>query len=213
MRTLDPTDRQLLARLEAAIDRGLAGTNEAFEALLEIQQKQLYLASHDDFWEYVDSRWPTSKRHIYRLLARERVVENVSAADRSDPLGHKAPVPNERQARELARLPANDQPPVWEAVCAMAKATRKRVTAAALREAVDQFLSAEEEADAEAVAGAAAERQRRASAEVDREAVEAWAGALGRANRRLRRRFGERAAEGLRLVEEGAALVRALVAG
>ncbi len=205
MRTLDSTDKQLLSRLEAAVDRGLAGTHEAVHSLLEIQRRQLYLATHDDFWEYVKARWPDSERHIYRLLARERVAEVVCTPD---PMGQTPPQPNERQARELNRLPAEDQQPVWAAVVTLAKATKKRVTAKAVAEAVDQCLAAE--TDTEAVAEATEERHRRASAEVDREVIESWQGTVRRANRRLSRRLGERVAEALDLMGQAAGLVAAL---
>lgn len=161
------TDRALLTRLEARVDQGLRGTEDALDALLEIQRRQLFKLVATDFWEYCRQRWPSGERHIRRLLAAVEVVNTVAPeADPNGDLGQSSPSvrkPNERQARELARLPKDAQAEVWTALVHNCEADEQRITAKVVEKAVDDYLAAVsgEEPSAEEVARAEEQARRR----------------------------------------------------
>lgn len=152
-------------RLEARVDQGLAGTDDALAALLEIRRRRLHEAATADvagdeprWWAYVRRRWPHSERHVRRLLAAAEVVENVAEEAEEDeepsgPDGHsptrRVRSPNEAQAREMNRLTGRPeaQKRVWDAARRQARAEGRRVTATLVRESVDRLLAAEAEDD------------------------------------------------------------------
>jgi hypothetical protein len=125
---LTPTDRTTLAACEATIARGLQTFTEVGHALARIKTEKLYRADYDSFEAYCKARWGFARAHAYRLIDAAKVVENVS------PIGD---IPKESQARELARLPADQQQDAWQEVI---EETDGRPTAAAVRETVERRL-------------------------------------------------------------------------
>jgi hypothetical protein len=87
--------RRTLEEIESAIaNRGI----EDGQDMLEIRDRRLYLqAGFKTFEQYCRERWHLSKTQVNRLTAWARVIRNLT------PMVAKRP--NERQARELAKLP------------------------------------------------------------------------------------------------------------
>ena len=88
-----------LRQAEDAIERGLASYREAGKALQDIRDQELYKQAYSTFEEYVKVRWHWERAHAYRLIDASQVAINLS------PMGD---IPNERQARELTKLPNAD---------------------------------------------------------------------------------------------------------
>ena len=88
-----------LHQAEDAIERGLASYREAGKALQDIRDQELYRHAYSTFEEYVKVRWHWERAHAYRLIDASQVAINLS------PMGD---IPNERQARELTKLPNAD---------------------------------------------------------------------------------------------------------
>jgi hypothetical protein len=70
-------------------------------ALLEIRERRLYREQFSRFEDYCQDRWNWSRAHAYRLIDAAQVVHNVS------PIGDTPK--NEAQARELVKLPPEEQ--------------------------------------------------------------------------------------------------------
>lgn len=112
---LDPLkagEKRTLAKLEAAIERNLAGFVEVGRALAEIRDSRLYRETHETFEAYCRDRWQLSRSQAYRQIAAAEVFQQVS------PIGDKlGAVPAiESQARPLAKIDADQRAEVWEAV-------------------------------------------------------------------------------------------------
>ena len=68
-------------------------------------EAKLYRASHGTFEEYCRERWGMARSTAYQLVDASKVVENVRHG------GQIPPPESERQARPLAKLPAEEQAP------------------------------------------------------------------------------------------------------
>lgn len=123
------TTRTELAQLEETIANGLRTFVEVGRALARIRDGRLYSpGGFETFEHYCQERWDMGRAHAYRLIDAAAVVENVSRGRQ----GKLTPPTAERQARELARLPPNEQPETWaEAVktAPAGKVTAKHVAA------------------------------------------------------------------------------------
>jgi N6-adenosine-specific RNA methylase IME4 len=97
-----------LAELESVIERHVRGFLEVGRALLEVRNDKLYLLSHSTFEAWVQMRFAISRRRAYELIAATEVDANLRGR------GLKAVPSSEREARELAKFPADVQPVVWE---------------------------------------------------------------------------------------------------
>jgi DNA N-6-adenine-methyltransferase (Dam) len=130
---LTPAESSRLAELEQVVDAGLQTFVDVGLALLEIRDERLYRETHGTFEAYLDERWGMSRSRGYRLIDGARVAELVS------PIGDIA---NEAQARELVPLLAEEAElvEVWRELRAEHGA---RLTAAKVREAVEQRLDIE----------------------------------------------------------------------
>jgi protein gp37 len=93
---------QRLAVLEAVIQNGLRTFIEVGNALLEIRNDRLYREQgFATFEDYCRKRWGWGRNYVNKQIAAAEVVKNLGTT-----------VPNvitERQARELVRLPAEQQ--------------------------------------------------------------------------------------------------------
>jgi hypothetical protein len=104
--TLNPAAQAALALCEQRIERGLRGFLDAGQALIEIRDSRLYRGTHETFEAYIHERWQMGRAHAYRMIAAAEVVS---------PMGDiEGPAPtNERQARELAKVPEAERADVW----------------------------------------------------------------------------------------------------
>ncbi|MGI8933526.1 MAG: hypothetical protein ACR2FS_05570 [Phormidesmis sp.] len=106
MSTLTIDQKIELSKQETRIERGLKAFKEAGEALSLIRDQRLY--SQPTFEAYCKERWGMQRAHAYRLISAFEVLQDLS------PVGD-IPLPQtERQARPLAKLPAELRQPAWE---------------------------------------------------------------------------------------------------
>lgn len=138
--TMGCKETQLFKRFEKVIERGISTFVEVGKALLEIREQRLYRDQFDTFQDYCKERWGFDRTYAHRLIEGARVVENVAHGQQSEIQI------NERQARELARLPDEQQAEVWAEVI---ERTDGEPTAAAVAEVVSEYLDEEEEEEAE----------------------------------------------------------------
>lgn len=121
--TLNPAAQVALASCEQRIERGLKTFIDVGQALAEIRDSRLYKGTHDTFEAYLEGRWGMSRAHAYRM---------ISAAEVVSPMGDiEAPPTNERQTRELAKVPEAERADVWREAT---ERTGGKPTAAAVRE-------------------------------------------------------------------------------
>jgi len=80
----------------------------AGQALKTLQDKKLYRETHNRFEDYLRDRFDFTKRKAYYLIDAYKVVNNL----KSEPLVHFLPT-NERQCREVGKLPTEQQPQAW----------------------------------------------------------------------------------------------------
>lgn len=123
-----------LAEYEAVIERGLQTFVEVGNALMAIRDGRLYLGDHRTFEDYCRERWQLERRRAYHLMDAAAVVNNVNNCTHDIP-----PPANEAQARPLTKLPAEQQPAVWQA--AVEAVPDGKVTAAHVVIAVEDFLA------------------------------------------------------------------------
>lgn len=138
LKKLTGFERIALKDCETKIERGLKTFYEVGASLLEIRNQKLYRGTHETFEDYCEERWGFSKRHCNRLIAAAKVAENLG------PIG---PVPNESQAREIARLPDDQQSGAWTDTIERCGGV-ENVTAAEVKKTVDLW-SADNEPYAE----------------------------------------------------------------
>ncbi len=77
------------------------------DALRRIRDDRLYRATHPTFEDYCQERWNIGRRHVNRYIALSDVQENLGQIDPN------APMPNQSQAAELAKLPKDQQADAW----------------------------------------------------------------------------------------------------
>lgn len=115
---------------EYTIERGLRTFYAVGNALAQIRDQRLYRATHFTFEQYCQERWGMSRPRAYQLIAAADVHTNLSTIVDNPPT-------NEAQARELARLPPEQQPEVWEQI--VETAPNGKVTAAHAERVVEQL--------------------------------------------------------------------------
>jgi hypothetical protein len=111
-----------LVDLERVISDGMRSFVDVGRALSRIRDEKLYQATHATFEAYCRERWEFTRSYAHRLIGAAGVVANWQ---------HELPPPaNEAQARELAKLPAEQQAEAWAEVIEVAadgKVTAKLV--------------------------------------------------------------------------------------
>ena len=120
-----------LARAEAVIKDGMTAFMAVGTALLRIQQKRLYRATHDTFETYLRERWSISRTRGYEMIAAADTIGQMSA------IADTSVVTNEAQARELVTITRMDGIDAAAAVLAEV-VDAGPVTAKAIREAHQQ---------------------------------------------------------------------------
>lgn len=104
-----------LEELESIIASGLRTFVDVGQALTRIRDGELYKATHRTFETYCSERWGFKRSYAYDLMKSAAVAENVRHG------GQELPQPStERQARELAKLPTEEQPKAWAEAVATA---------------------------------------------------------------------------------------------
>jgi hypothetical protein len=107
-RQLNDAEAKRLAACETVIKKGIAAFKEVAEALLEINEKQLYKAEFNTFEEYCRLKWEFTDRHAHRLMLAGEVVKNLETDQLVSSIPAAIPV-NEAQARPLEGLTREQQ--------------------------------------------------------------------------------------------------------
>lgn len=131
---LTAPERSDLRRLEKVVDDGLQTFLEVGNALREIRDGKLYREKWTTFEGYVEDRYDMQRAHAYRLI---EAVETKARVDKMSPVGDK--ITNERQLRELAKVPESAIQTVLDKVVEQSQETGKPITAAAIKEAAEEI--------------------------------------------------------------------------
>ena len=148
LEAISPAEAAELDQQEATIVTGRggirAGTITVGGALKAIRDKRLYRAEYFSFRLYVMTRWQMSQRQADRMIAAYDVVQNM--VDKSEDCETRGShLPEERQARILARLPAEDQAAAWEEAKKLAERDgNHRVSSRYVEAVVNGILNGEE---------------------------------------------------------------------
>lgn len=134
---LDAGESESLAALERTIEVGLRKFVEVGRALAAIRDRRLYRETHRRFQDYIEHRWGLSRARAYQLIGAADVADRVSTNVGAAPT-------NEAQARELGRLPEDQQLACWSDYCEACAEAGRKPTAAGLRGKVDTWLAADE---------------------------------------------------------------------
>lgn len=121
-----------LTDCESIIESGLQTFVVVGAALARIRERRLYRESHETFEAYCQERWGWSDRRARQLIEAHEVVESVAQT------GTMVPV-NERQARALKDVPADQRATVLEEARADAASEGKAVTAERIRETAHKY--------------------------------------------------------------------------
>jgi hypothetical protein len=103
---LSPLEKAALKDCERIIEKGLKAFYEVGLSLAQIRNCRLYRATHKTFTEYCRDRWGFTDSRARQLIAGAKVADAVQTVT-------NVTVPNESIARELNRLPDNQQAGAW----------------------------------------------------------------------------------------------------
>jgi len=132
---LSAGDRGDLARLETIIDRGRETFRAVALALLEIQDRRLYRATHPTFQAYCRERWGFHAQNGYRLIQAAKLIrereraglppptsareaQRMRTAARAPAICPAPPAAGIDAGAELPRAPANDRRALEEGISA-----------------------------------------------------------------------------------------------
>lgn len=127
---LSTVEQDELQRHEAVIERGLNIFVEVGNALTDIRDRRLYREQYGTFEDYCQGRWGIVASRARQLIGAAKTVTNVTQSVN----GTISPPSNEAQARPLTKLPADEQPAVWQE--AVETAPNGKVTAQHVEETV-----------------------------------------------------------------------------
>ena len=122
--------KQTLITLEAEIESGIRSVGRS---LLTIQEQRLYKEAYSDFETYCQERWNFSRQRAYQLIEAEKVKARLST------LVDKIPS-NERQLREIAKVPEKEQASFVADVLEKCEAEEREPTAKDFKQAAKPFL-------------------------------------------------------------------------
>jgi hypothetical protein len=152
---LSVREQKRLAELEAMVTKGILAFMESGRALREIQEKQLYRATHDRFDQYVKEKWDMERAHAYRLIEAVNVLDNIQKAlpeieldenvsnwrhDLTDQHVKQIQLlpQNESQARALTKYPPEKQIEIWKQALLTMK--NGRMTASHIRATAEAMV-------------------------------------------------------------------------
>lgn len=133
---LSVNEQAKLEQLEVVIVENFTAFIKVGQALAEIRDRQLYREKCETFEQYAKNVFDIARRTAYQYIAAAEVVENVRHGAQIEMLPN-----NERQTRELARLPKEQQSKVWEMV--VKEAVDGRITASMVKNKVKTILGEE----------------------------------------------------------------------
>ena len=140
---LKKADRELLAKLEDVVRRGLSASVHASMALYQIKTYKdgiLWRSRFKSFDDYCAMRWSYKKAHAYRLLAAGEFVHHLETemASAGNQQSKKPWFPrSESQIREILRLPPDHRVEAWK--LAVGEKSADELTAVNLAKAARQY--------------------------------------------------------------------------
>lgn len=137
---LTMSERRDLVAAEEVIAEGVRTFVEVGNALKLIRDRRLYRDSNVTFAAYCTDRWGFSDSRARQLIAASNVAKTVDAETVT-----RVAVGNERQARELNRLPEEERAEAWGE--AVGQSEGGEVTASAVRKVVDERLGEGEDGE------------------------------------------------------------------
>jgi hypothetical protein len=142
---LSERERRRLAELEGVVFANFRAAYDFWAALREIRDTKLYRETAPTFEKYTKQVFGVTKKQAYRCITAADVADNITEKvsnwtqtdDESENIPHGGQIIiNEAQARELARVPAERQPEVYQATVQAALAEGKMPTAAMIRRTI-----------------------------------------------------------------------------
>jgi hypothetical protein len=150
---LTASESKQLQDFEKVIEIGVSTFVEVGTALAVINEQRLYRSEYTSFAEYVSERWGMVKGQAYRLITAAQVATNVKKVS---PIGDTSI--RESHARELAKLPPEEQAEVWEEVAETTATPTAKVVKAVVEkrqeaksEPVAKRMTADQKAAQEAI--------------------------------------------------------------
>ncbi|TWU33887.1 hypothetical protein [Novipirellula artificiosorum] len=137
-RSITPKDANRLRSLEKIVANGQKTFLKVGSALKEIRDSKLYRATHRSFVAYAEERFGFKRRYAYYLIESSDAVQ-----DSEQSVHHGAQIENERQARELAKAPAEKQQEVVDEAEKIADERGTKVTAKIVSEARKKVVQGE----------------------------------------------------------------------
>lgn len=128
---LSQEEQAQFTELEGVIRGALTEMEKAGRALIQIRDLKLYRGQFQTFRTYVETKWTMSVRSAYQICGFAEVVENLRAN------GAQTLPDNERQTRELLKLPPEEQPKVWKEVVDEGKPTAAAIAGRIRRTVID----------------------------------------------------------------------------
>lgn len=125
MSELSTNDQNRLKALKTKIKNGLETAFDVGLSLMEIRDSKLYLQDYDTFEEFCNCEFNIEIRKAYRLIDASEVKESIKN------VSHGTQIKNERQARELAKVPVNERESVLEEAAKDGPITAKKIQEAA----------------------------------------------------------------------------------
>jgi len=140
---LTPEEQNRRVELERIIAENFGGFIRVGEALAEINKTRLYRDTHDTFEAYARECYELSRKRAYQyieasVVVRGLMIEMKPSSGGEDSGTHATFVqkfftnpelPNESQARVLAKLREEDRWPAWKEVLSRAAAQGRKPTA------------------------------------------------------------------------------------
>ena len=121
-------------RLQRVVCKGIESQWEMGAALMEINRRKLYRDDYSTFADYLQDQHEMSKTRGYQLIDASEVRTQL------EKVHHGGHLPgSERQCRELAVVPADELPKVWEQVLQAASEQDIPVTAKLIRQHTAEY--------------------------------------------------------------------------
>ena len=134
---LSPAESARLAELEPIIERGLGTFAEVGLVLAEISRDRLYRQTHSAFKDYMEEKWKMGVRTAYEHIERAEIVKSLPAE-----CAKFAQTINPAQARELAKVPAEQRETVIKAAAKRGPVTAKAIKLEVVKRSEDASTTA-----------------------------------------------------------------------
>lgn len=132
---LSPKERTRFEACKQQIEEGLQSCFDTGMALLEIKTSRLYREEFNTWEEFCRNAYQIGERRAHYLISAFETQEIIKKAnERAKLTGTMVPLlTNERQARELSKVPENDRVKVLQSASQNGPITAKSIAAAASR--------------------------------------------------------------------------------